>query len=51
MLIKILLIILAIILGTVLVVTALYSRLSESKKRFVRHLAKQVKYLPGRYFS
>jgi len=51
MLSKVLLIILAVILGAVLVLTALYSRLSESKKRFLRHLAKQVKYLPGRYFS
>jgi hypothetical protein len=28
-----------------------YSQLDESKKRFIKHLAKQVPYLPGRYYA
>ncbi|MDY6795735.1 MAG: hypothetical protein SWK76_10730 [Actinomycetota bacterium] len=27
-----------------------YTQLDESKKRFIIHLAKQVPYLPGRYY-
>jgi hypothetical protein len=37
------------------VVTALlafqFTRLDESKKRFIVHLAKQAPYLPGRYYA
>jgi hypothetical protein len=37
---------------TVFVVMGMqYSRLDESKKRFIKHLAKQVPYLPGRYYA
>ena len=28
-----------------------FTRLDESKKRFIIHLAKQVPYLPGRYYA
>jgi hypothetical protein len=28
-----------------------YTQLDESKKRFIVHLAKQVPYLPGRYYA
>jgi len=28
-----------------------YFRADAGKRRFYRHLAKQVKYLPGRYYS
>ncbi len=28
-----------------------YSRLSESRKMFIRNLAAQARYLPGRYFA
>jgi hypothetical protein len=28
-----------------------YTKLDESKKRFINHLAKQVPYLPGRYYA
>ena len=28
-----------------------YSRLDESQKRYVMHLAKQAPYLPGRYYA
>lgn len=28
-----------------------YMRLDDSKKRFIKHLVKQVPYLPGRYFA
>ncbi len=28
-----------------------YMSASESKKRFIKHLLKQVQYLPGRYFA
>ena len=28
-----------------------YMQMDESKKRFVKHLAKQVPYLPGRYYA
>jgi len=28
-----------------------YTRLDESKKRFIKHLARQVPYLPGRYYA
>ena len=28
-----------------------YTQLDESKKRFIIHLAKQVPYLPGRYYA
>lgn len=28
-----------------------YTRLDESKKRFIKHLAKQLPYLPGRYYA
>ena len=37
---------------TVFVVMGMqYSRLDESKKRFIKHLARQVPYLPGRYYA
>ena len=38
------------VMGAVLLVVK-YRQLDEGKKRFVRHLLKQAKYLPGRYFS
>ena len=28
-----------------------YTKLDESKQRFIMHLAKQVPYLPGRYYA
>ena len=28
-----------------------YMQLDESKKRFIKHLAKQAPYLPGRYYA
>lgn len=28
-----------------------YTQLDESKKRFIKHLLKQVPYLPARYFA
>ena len=28
-----------------------FTQLDESKKRFIIHLAKQVPYLPGRYYA
>lgn len=28
-----------------------FSRLDESKKRYIVHLAKQAPYLPGRYYA
>lgn len=28
-----------------------FTRLDESKKRFILHLVKQVPYLPGRYYA
>jgi hypothetical protein len=28
-----------------------FMRMDESKKRFVKHLARQVPYLPGRYYA
>lgn len=28
-----------------------FTRLDESKKRFIMHLAKQAPYLPGRYYA
>jgi len=30
---------------------ARYTKLDESKKRFIKHLVKQVPYLPARYFA
>lgn len=30
---------------------ALYSTRSESKKRFIKNMVRQVPYLPGRYFA
>ena len=30
---------------------AWYSQQDESKKRFIKHLARQVPYLPGRYYA
>lgn len=36
-------------LAVVAVLVMQYMRLDESKKRFIKHLAKQAPYLPGRY--
>jgi hypothetical protein len=41
------LVLLSLIAGAV----AGYSRMDESQKRYVKHLAKQVPYLPGRYYA
>lgn len=41
--------ILGIIFAAILLL--IYSRLDESQKRFVKHLAKQVPYMPARYFA
>lgn len=38
------------LLGLALATTQ-YMRLDDSKKRFIKHLVKQVPYLPGRYFA
>ncbi|MDP8223146.1 MAG: hypothetical protein P9L99_07295 [Candidatus Lernaella stagnicola] len=51
MLVKILLVLL-LLLGVLFVAGYFVSRrMSDSKKRFLRHLIKQVKYLPGRYYT
>jgi hypothetical protein len=40
---------LGLVIAAVLVVQ--YMQLDESKKRFIKHLAKQAPYLPGRYYA
>jgi hypothetical protein len=41
------------LLGLVIVAVLVmqYMQLDESKKRFIKHLAKQAPYLPGRYYA
>jgi len=34
-----------------IVIGVQYTKLDESKKRFIKHLAKQIPYLPGRYYA
>jgi hypothetical protein len=41
--------IIGVILAVLIVVT--YSRLSESQKRYLAHLGRQIPYLPGRYMA
>lgn len=38
------------LLGLALAI-AQYMKLDDSKKRFIKHLVKQVPYLPGRYYA
>jgi len=38
-------------LAIVAVLVTQYMQLDESKKRFIKHLAKQAPYLPGRYYA
>jgi hypothetical protein len=40
-----------ILLALIAGLAAGYSRLDESQKRYVKHLAKQAPYLPGRYYA
>jgi hypothetical protein len=40
-----------ILLGLVAGMAVGYSRLDESQKRYVKHLAKQLPYLAGRYYA
>ena len=37
-------------LAALIVMTMQYTRLDESKKRFITYLARQVPYLPGRFY-
>lgn len=39
------------LLGLLAGLAAGYSRLDESQKRYMKHLARQAPYLPGRYYS
>ena len=37
--------------GAVALLAFQFTRMDESKKRFIVHLAKQAPYLPGRYYA
>ncbi len=42
---------LLLLLMPVIALLTMYMRVDISKKRFIKHLLKQVPYLPGRYFA
>ena len=44
-------VLLLVMLVNIIGLFALYARQDESKKRFIKHLVRQVPYLPGRYFA
>lgn len=44
-------VILALLMAEVIGLLVLYSRQDESKKRFIKHMVRQVPYMPGRYFA
>ncbi len=41
----------AVLLGAVAAAAVKYSTLDVSRKRFIKHLLKQVPYMPARYFA
>ncbi len=40
-----------ILVGMIALLAFQFTRLDESKKRFIMHLLKQAPYLPGRYYA